>query len=174
MGILGLNARWSRLTKEQLELDRCVGRAALLTKRDLTRLEFLNHRIIELRALILAAPHPGAIAAMKASLQGAYLAQEGIILKWKLKSVEWLNPLFCTEVESSSLPFPNFPYERPPPDLIGAQALKEVSLLPLRLLRQSSHRRSTATVSKPLAQTHPLEKEKWHARWSKEIGTSAP
>ncbi len=166
--LLGLNGQWTRLTRQQISLDRCVGKEALALKKNIHQIEFLNSRINELRALMLAAPTPAILTTLRTALHGVFIAQEAALLKWRLKAIHWLSPTFCSSTLSAALPYPTLFYRRPPADVLGPKALLHPapSTPKLKLSRSTQNRKSGALVWQS-TQSPALnsDKETWNARW---------
>jgi hypothetical protein len=146
MAFFGIAQHWTRLVRVQLELDRCVGRAALEFRGHLDSLERSNQRLRVLRAAVGAALASGNPAAISAA-RGATSAQAGLqdleLLKWRHRQIRWI-----LEAECRSRPpapgLPDLPFRRPPRDLWGetplewdAESPRRFSLIATRAGRQA-------------------------------------
>jgi hypothetical protein len=188
-GAWGVLRYWSKTVEVQLEVDRCVGQSALWAKTTLNEIETTNKAIEATRAsLVVASILPPAEAALRAALEAAVVLQEGLRFSWQARSFEWKLGLGCPGYLALLPNFPELPYYRPPPDLVGSQALEwpigqskdlhfemtvqnsfisrkgmaHPSLAFLKISRTAAAEVSSESDPSPLKNLNPL----WKANWA--------
>ncbi|MGE0614527.1 MAG: hypothetical protein AB7P04_02715 [Bacteriovoracia bacterium] len=165
LGMLKLMQDWRRLTREQIALDRCTGKAALELKRTLNQTESLNREVERLRVAIAAATLQPAVAVpLRQALLVAVGAQTFLLGRWKFKQAQWFFPGACEGYRHLPVPLPNVPYTRPPPDGLGPRPLVWTAAHhSLRIRAEGKHRRAAAETWREGATTDV--DEKWKAKW---------
>ncbi len=117
VGTLGLLIRWHHLAKTQMTLDRRVGAQARKLKALQKQIEFTNRIITADRAAIVTAvAAPQLLPALKEALTAEAMVQDGLLLRWKAEQARWF-------VRWAPSILPDAGWSRPPPDVIGEQAL---------------------------------------------------
>jgi hypothetical protein len=118
--------QWTRQARTQLELDRCVGRAALEFRGHLESLERSNDRLRILRAAVTAAlvsSNSAAVSAARAATSAAAKLQDLELLKWRHRQIRWIAEAECRPLRPSQA-LPDLPFRRPPRDLWGEAPLE--------------------------------------------------
>jgi hypothetical protein len=124
MGVWGLFHHWGTLAQTQLKLDRCAGKAAQDLKRALERTQKLNQAIrIARKSMAVGVLAPEAIAPIKTGLQAAYVAQEAVLVSWRVRQAVWMAH-GCSGTQGFQKPLPSMPFSREPPDPIGPRPLR--------------------------------------------------
>ncbi len=182
LGFWGILRQWRGLTSTQLRLDRCVGATALRIRNDLRSLDRDNRAILAARVGIAATmAFPPDDAPFRAALESLVLDQERIQLAWNLRRIQWGLSRGCDGVQDWAMPLSEFPFERPPPDVLGPGPLNW-SLHPptgRRLLAvQLSHRPRHARAIVQEGEGNHVISSNWSARFSSPeellLGSSGP
>lgn len=124
LGLLFALHRHHRLTRLQLELDACAGRAALELRATQRAIEGANRRMRAERAAAAATTVllPPAAAALKSTLMAEAALQDLRRRGWELRRLSWLAGAGCG-TGAAPLPLPALAWHRPPPDSLGPRPL---------------------------------------------------
>lgn len=125
LAFFAIGNHWTRQVRVQLELDRCVGRAALEFRGHLGSLERSNERLRVLRAAVaaaLASGSPAAISAARAATSAQAKLQDLELLKWRHRQMRWNLEAECRP-RMLDAGLPDLPFRRPPRDLLGESPL---------------------------------------------------
>ena len=130
---------WSLLRLErhaeglQLKLLSCVGLQAIRFKELQNDIEKTNRRIDQLRAALAASlTHPEAISLLKEGLSALSLQEDFMLTQYRVKASSWTLVYPCRSLffrlSATSAPEPD--WTRPPPDILGPQALVRTQRFP--------------------------------------------
>lgn len=169
LALLGYAGRWRRICEVQLELDRCVARAAWEGARALNLIEGINVEIEALRAAIAAAMasfQAPTVASLQATLAASVTAQEVLLRTWEANRFAWAARHGCGGWRNLAPPMEKPAWFRLPPDAIGPQSLTWAPSAPrrfsLRVYHPSPPRDSAARIE---GDSDALVHH-WSARWA--------
>jgi hypothetical protein len=170
-GLLFALHRHHRLTRLQLELDTCAGRAALELRATQRAIEGANRRMRAERAAAAATTVllPPAAAALKAALTAEVALQDLRRQSWELRRLSWLAAAGCG-TGAAPPPLPALAWHRPPPDSLGPRPLewRPGAGRRLKITLRHRHRGSAAVVE---------DRSKggdWRAQWVSERAGAIP
>lgn len=125
--LLGLRIQWRVRVREQLRLDRCVEKKAILLSKIQNRIRESNFRMIAERAAALAAALPtggASLKAVKPILEIERAWQEVQLLNWKIEQAKWITNRGCDRKSDLLFPLPHLKWERLPSDSLGPMHLR--------------------------------------------------